>query len=205
MLTLRIGEHLAVVVTRKKPHDHESSQVARAIFSQKSAASFFLDCKVFLSSNDVNRWEEKASLRRDTVGFQVIGVLEAQEIPAMKKVSLVATRKTRKALSTDDLLERQQSESARHRDNEGRISFASRSRSDFAPRSVAVFCRLGVFGLLKLSQMGRGYQRVGSGYSPEATISAPTKSGWKAPALRTTGSETTERMREISHASIFLL
>ena len=29
---------------------------------------------------DVTRWDEKAGLRRDAVGFQVIDVLEAQEI-----------------------------------------------------------------------------------------------------------------------------
>jgi hypothetical protein len=29
---------------------------------------------------DVNRWDEKAGLRRDAVGSQVIDVLEAQEI-----------------------------------------------------------------------------------------------------------------------------
>jgi hypothetical protein len=32
------------------------------------------------SSIDVNRWDEKAGLRRDAVGSQVIDVLEAQEI-----------------------------------------------------------------------------------------------------------------------------
>jgi hypothetical protein len=32
------------------------------------------------SSIDVTRWDEKAGLRRDAVGSQVIDVLEAQEI-----------------------------------------------------------------------------------------------------------------------------
>jgi hypothetical protein len=33
-----------------------------------------------LSIVDVSRWDEKAGLRRDAVGSQVIDVLEAQEI-----------------------------------------------------------------------------------------------------------------------------
>jgi transposase len=45
----------------------------------------------------VNRWDEKAGLRRDAVRSQVIDVLEAQEIrrPAMKKVSTVAVKESR--------------------------------------------------------------------------------------------------------------
>jgi hypothetical protein len=44
-----------------------------------SVASFLLpqDRK---GSTDVTRWDEKAGLRRDAVGSQVIDVLEAQEI-----------------------------------------------------------------------------------------------------------------------------
>jgi hypothetical protein len=33
-----------------------------------------------IDSGDVNRWDEKAGLRRDAVRSQVIDVLEAQEI-----------------------------------------------------------------------------------------------------------------------------
>jgi hypothetical protein len=41
---------------------------------------------------DETRWDEKAGLRRDAVGSQVINVLEAQikRRPAMKKVSTAA-------------------------------------------------------------------------------------------------------------------
>src|SRR6202790_4457003 len=45
----------------------------------------------------VNRWDEKAGLRRDAVGSQVIDVLEAQikRRPAMKKVSIVTAAQSR--------------------------------------------------------------------------------------------------------------
>src|SRR5450432_3079975 len=51
----------------------------------------------FYSLVGVNRWDEKAGLRRDAVGFQVIDALEAQEIrrPAMKKVSTAAAKQSR--------------------------------------------------------------------------------------------------------------
>jgi hypothetical protein len=60
-------------------------------------------------------------------------------------------------------------------------------------------------GFLKLSQTGCGYQQNVSGPSPQATLSAPTKSVRKAPALRTTASETGARMRKIRRASKSLL
>src|SRR5947208_13736731 len=47
--------------------------------------------------NEVNRWDEKAGLRRDAVGSQVIDVLEAQikRRPAMKKVSTAAAKQSK--------------------------------------------------------------------------------------------------------------
>src|SRR5450432_2771763 len=51
----------------------------------------------FYSLVGVNRWDEKAGLRRNAVGSQVIDALEAQEIrrPAMKKVSTAAAKQIR--------------------------------------------------------------------------------------------------------------
>jgi hypothetical protein len=59
----------------ERGHEHHSSSLGHSdidtfYHSEGSAATLF----------DVNRWDEKAGLRRDAVRSQVIDVLEAQEI-----------------------------------------------------------------------------------------------------------------------------
>jgi hypothetical protein len=64
----------------------------RTVFS---LAVYYFDLRYEIRTMvDVTRWDEKAGLRRDAVGSQVIDALEAQEIrrPAMKKISTTRQR-----------------------------------------------------------------------------------------------------------------